>query len=386
MDEHLAILGHDLRNELSAITGLADIIEFVSKDPEIRECTRQIRNHNQFMFELANAMVVSAKAGSGAPTLSPMSFWNMIADLTAGLTIGPDRPPVALTAVGMIPEKVMGDGLMLRQIFTNLVGNAVRFTREGGVRVCLEYAGDAKAMHVTISDTGPGMTAEQLSRLFRPDWNIHREGASPGGHGLGLWIARRLIDQLGGDIKVCSMVGHGTVIAVGIPCAVVEGARMVSEADLRQAMTAAGSVGMTAKGRLAGLRILVADDVPANRLIAATLLKRRGASVTLANDGVEAVRLAQAAQDGGRPFDVMLFDFHMPNMDGAQAAEVLRSKGCVAPILCWTASSSPTLNNLSKVFTSVLDKPVETERFYAVVEKHSSQAGRKPLRGSSEAG
>jgi len=370
MDENLSILGHDLRNELSAIAGLAELIEVASKDSEIKEYARQIRNHNHFMVDLVNGMVVSAKAGGIKPTLMPMSVWNLVGDVTAGLMVGADRPPVALVALKEIPEEIISDALMLRQILTNLVGNAVRFTREGGVRVHLEFESERRVMRFTISDTGPGMTTKQLAQLFQPDRNIHRDEATPGGHGLGLWIARKMVDHLGGQISVRSMVGHGTVIAVQIPCEVAENSRMLSEQELRQAMVVGRSIGTAPRECFAGMRVLVADDVSANRLIAATLLKRRGASVSLAVDGIEAVRLAQVAQEGGRPFDLILMDYHMPNMDGAVAANILRKDGCVAPILCWTAASSPSLSRMPDVFSTVMDKPLESEKFYAVLERY----------------
>jgi CheY-like chemotaxis protein len=377
MEEHLAILGHDLRNELSAISGLADIIESLTSEPEVKKFARLIQNHNLFMMDLVNGLVIAAKAGGVAPSPAPMSVWDLVNSVIAGLSIGKHRPPVVVAAISSLPELIVADGLILRQVFTNLVGNAVRFTSEGGVRLCLEYNTIRQMLRVTIADTGPGMSAEQLANLFEPDRQIHRDQASPGGHGLGLWIARRLIDVIGGTIAVQSLVGHGTVIALEIPCLAAERSRLLSEEELRQTAGTFSVDEEPTHQSFAGLRVLVADDVPTNRLIAATLLKRRGASVTLAEDGASAVRMAKFAQEGGRPFDVMVFDYHMPNMDGAQAAEILRKEGCVVPILCWTSASSPVFRRLTDMFTAVLEKPTEPARFYAVLERCINEPGQR---------
>jgi CheY-like chemotaxis protein/anti-sigma regulatory factor (Ser/Thr protein kinase) len=371
MDEHLAIIGHDLRSELHSISALTQLIDLLGAHPEVQGFTEQIRNHTQFMYDMVDGLVVRAKSEGIEPTLTQVSVWNLVADVARGLAIHNRATPIVITAIGRIPDALISDSILLRQILTNVMGNAVRFTSEGGIRTYVEYLCASRQLRIRIADTGAGMSPEQLAQVFCPDLQLHRQGAKPGGHGLGLWIARFLVGRLSGTITVHSLSGHGTHIEVIIPAETGPQARMCTEAELRQSMPQNQLSGsLKDQGSFAGLRFLVADDVSANRLLAATLLKHRSASVTLAEDGFEAVQMARLAQQGHRPYDLMLFDFHMPNMDGLEAAECLRQEDCTAPILLWTSMISLRPDQCLDAFTAVLKKPCDSEHFYKMITKY----------------
>ena len=371
MDEHLAIIGHDLRSELHSISALTQLIDLLSAHPEVQGFTEQIRNHSQFMFDLVNGLVVRAKSEGIEPTLAQLSIWNLVTDVAQSLAIHNRATPIVTTAIGRIPEVLISDSILLRQILTNVMGNAVRFTSEGGIRIYIEYLCASRQLRIRITDTGVGMSPEQSAQAFCPDHQLHRPGATPGGHGLGLWIAGFLVSRLAGAITVQSLAGHGTIIEVIIPAEPSPQTRMCCEAELRRSMPQHQLSGsLKDQGSFAGLRFLVADDVSANRLLAATLLKHRSASVTLAEDGSEALQLARIAHHGHRPYDLMLFDFHMPNMDGLEAAECLRQEGCIAPILLWTSMIALRQDQCLDAFTAVLKKPCDSEHFYKIITKY----------------
>lgn len=363
MDEHLAMLGHDLRSELSTIMGISELIELASTDRnEIREFARIIQNHNQYMLDLVNGLVVSAKAGGIQPRLVPVDTARLALAVIQGIAANPRRTPVALAIVGSIPVHIHSDALLLRQILTNLVGNAVRYTKEGGVRLLLAYAEAANRLRLTITDTGPGMDESAISRSAEPDRGIHGTEPGTGRHGLGLWIARRLTALLQGEIAIQSLPGHGTAVTVSLPAGDVSQEPRIDDDAFRAAARLDSGPGRAQIGALTGLRILVADDTPSNRLFAATLLKRCGASVSLAEDGLVALEVWRKAAEGGRPFDAIIFDQTMPRLTGTQAAETLRQEGVRVPILVWSADEH-IADHLPPCFTAFIAKPAEAAVF-----------------------
>jgi CheY-like chemotaxis protein/anti-sigma regulatory factor (Ser/Thr protein kinase) len=248
------------------------------------------------------------------------------------------------------PEFWLADALRLRQILSNLVGNAVKFTERGSITVAAA-AECGPALRLTVRDTGIGIAKEQQEEIFKPfrqaDGSISRKY---GGTGLGLAISRRLVDLMQGRLWVESRPGEGSVfhvIAPAMPCAAPQ--RAESQPG--------------AAPRIRALRILLAEDNPVNQRVAAALLGKRGHEVVIARHGAEALDRMAA-----EPFDVVLMDVQMPVMDGLEATRKIREResalGRHTPILAFTAHAMKGDRErcLAAGMDDYLTKPVEPQR------------------------
>jgi CheY-like chemotaxis protein len=265
-----------------------------------------------------------------------------------GTTLELERGPA-------VPEWIQGDPTRLRQIMTNLVGNAVKFTEGGSVR-CRLFA-EREMLSFEVSDTGLGMTRETVARLFRP----FMQGDSTttrkfGGTGLGLVITRRLVEAMGGQISVESERGRGSRFTVTLPF-------VLAPAPHTEALDGVS----TSPPR----RVLLVEDNLVNQMVARKLLEKLGHEVTLAGDGQQAI---EACAEG--TFDLVLMDCHMPVMDGFEATRRLRSAGFRKPIVALTAAVSNDDRDhcLNSGMSSVLSKPLRLDRLAEVL----AEAGPRP--------
>jgi CheY-like chemotaxis protein len=269
-----------------------------------------------------------------------------------------------------IPTHLQGDALRLQQILTNLVGNAVKFTPTGSVRVTVDCvpppsheAEAAARLRATPSvrvafqviDTGIGVSEEQRERLFRPfsqaDSSITR---LYGGTGLGLAISQRLLTVMGGALTMHSVPSEGSTFRFALDFEVAGAVLSASE------LTAAGPEGTAPRFR--GQRVLVVEDNPFNQQVARELLERAGLQVTIASDGVQAIE----ALDGSDGFDLVLMDVQMPVMDGIEATHRIRTLSAhpSVPILAMTANASQDDRQrcLEAGMLDVIAKPIVPER------------------------
>jgi CheY-like chemotaxis protein len=237
-----------------------------------------------------------------------------------------------------VPEHILSDPTRLRQILMNLVGNALKFTEEGGVTITAgvtELNGQSRLV-IDIEDTGPGMTQEQAAHLFKAfgqsDETMTRKF---GGTGLGLTICRRLSGLMGGDTTLLrAEEGKGSCFRVELPLVAVPGSAMISHLDIVAATSTTASTSSAVK--LTG-QILFAEDGLDNQRLIAFHLKMGGAQVTIADNGRIALEMIDKAAADGTPYDLLVTDMQMPEMDGYTLARTLRERGSTIPIVALTA-------------------------------------------------
>ena len=244
---------------------------------------------------------------------------------------------------GTIPDSIQSDPTRLRQILLNLVGNAVKFTKVGSVRLVVslqEADANGPMLQFQVIDTGIGMSEQTLQRIFRPftqaDASTTRQF---GGTGLGLTISKRLAELIGGAITVQSTLGVGTTFTVRVPTGPMDNAQLldaptecVSASETRETEHSPGVSGLPH-----GCRVLLAEDGPDNQRLIAFILRKAGAEVSVAENGRQAIDLALAHADQDRPFDAILMDMQMPVTDGYEATQELRRRGYSGPVIALTA-------------------------------------------------
>jgi signal transduction histidine kinase/ActR/RegA family two-component response regulator len=339
----LANMSHEIRTPMTAILGFADLLTEPGQSPAERlECVRIIQRSGEHLLSIINDILDLSKIESGHMTTDRIrcSPLRIVADVTSLM-----RPKAAAKGLSLsvscpdpVPETILTDPTRLRQVLMNLVSNAVKFTEDGGVTIAVsleQKPGTEPALVIEVRDTGIGMTPEQIGRIFQPfvqaDSSTSRRY---GGTGLGLSISRRLARMLGGDISITSEPGLGSQVAARFAAGPLDGVRLVhfgGEA-LADEAAPAGPDRIGLRGR-----ILLAEDGPDNQRLIAFHLRKAGAAVDIAENGRIAVDRALGALASGRPYDLIIMDMQMPELDGYAAAAELRRRGYAGPIVALTA-------------------------------------------------
>jgi len=358
--DFLANMSHEIRTPMTAILGFTDLLseDCAPTTPVERkhEYLRTIKRNGDHLLTLINDILDLSKIEAGKMTVeqAPMNLDRLLQDVEALMRLRTEARGIGLTFVrtGTLPTTIHSDPVRLKQVLVNLVGNAIKFTHEGGVTIRVSadpYSPDGGTIRFDVTDTGIGMTPDQLGRIFQA---FEQADASTsrryGGSGLGLRISRSLAKLLGGDVTVTSEQGKGSTftltIATGIgecgggaetalPCAVPE----VGEVKPRRESTG------VAAPALAGMRILVAEDGIDNQRLISFHLRRAGADVRTVENGrlaVEALTIDGTVEGAlliPPPVDLLLTDMQMPEMDGYTAVSLLRAKGSTLPIVALTA-------------------------------------------------
>jgi signal transduction histidine kinase/DNA-binding response OmpR family regulator len=375
--EFLANMSHEIRTPMTAIVGFADMmmLQANSNAPDHAECIQAIRRNARHLLELINEILDISKIEAGQMTCERIRCDLPLLLAEVALLMRSRAAESALTFKvsfkGNIPRYIYTDPLRLRQILMNLVGNAIKFTTNGAVELIVrcDRSGDSSVLRIDVKDTGIGMTAEQLSRIFQPFTQGEQSTTRKfGGTGLGLTISRRLARLLGGDIGVTSRLGAGSTFGVSIDSGAIKDSDMVSnltEATLPAVVVDSGSLEIPLQGR-----ILLAEDGRDNRRLLSTHLKMAGAQVVLAENGQAAVNLAVAEK-----FNLILMDMQMPVMDGYTAVHELRRRGINVPIIALTAyaMAEDRAKCMASGCTDYLSKPVERQVLLQTIKYHLGQ-------------
>ena len=354
--EFLANMSHEIRTPMTAILGFADVLlGSVNRHADV-EAAGTIKRNGEYLLELISDILDLSKIEAGKLKVERISCspCQVLADVASMMRGRADARGLVLDLeyIGSIPETIQSDPVRLRQVLINLVGNAVKFTHRGSVRIaasCLRDAEDPK-LQFDVIDTGIGMTQEQIANLFRPfiqaDLSTTRRY---GGTGLGLAISKRLAEALGGAIAVTSKAKEGSTFSLTVATGPLDGVRML-RSPRKTVAAAEKHVQAASQSRVRlDCRVLLVEDGPDNQRLISFLLRKAGAEVTTVENGKVALGQALATFPGwGRrhddptePFDVILMDMHMPVMDGYEATRRLRQEGYTDPIIALTAQATP---------------------------------------------
>jgi signal transduction histidine kinase/CheY-like chemotaxis protein len=377
--EFLARMSHEIRTPMNAIIGITGIVHRrLSELPhdvpgleEIRENILRIETSSQHLLGLLNDILDLSKIEAGRIDITEEVLeLPKLAEMVDGII----RPRCAEKVIEFLtdfeefkPSAFLSDALRLRQVLINLLGNAVKFTPEGG-RISfrikrLDRQEGKSLIRFVVSDTGIGIAPENLEAIFKPF--EQGSGAVPrqyGGTGLGLSISRRIVQLLGGDISVESAPGKGSRFSFELW---LKEAESEKETEIRDENFA---------GKFRGRKILLVDDMEINRMIVADMVENTGADIVEAADGVAAVEIFKASAEG--EIDVILMDVQMPSMDGYEATSLIRAlprrdaKTVIIIALTANAFKEDMDKAVRSGMNSHLAKPVEIETLLGALARY----------------
>jgi signal transduction histidine kinase len=336
--QFLANMSHELRTPMTAIIGYTEVlVEDASLTPEAREQSTTILRNARHLLELVNEVLDLAKVEAGAMQADPVDFspQELLQSVLDLLQVQARTKGILLRLEAQaLPACIRSDQHRIRQVLLNLVGNAVKFTDTGGVvlrATARPLPAGTMALCCDVVDTGAGIAPQRLHELFQPfaqvDTSMSRRH---GGTGLGLAISRKIAQLLGGDIEVTSSLGTGSTFTLTVPIEVRDAASSPLEPTTFGPKTLSG-------------RILLAEDGKDNQKLFAHVLRKAGAEVLLADNGMEAVNLLCNNGDplagliDPPPCDLVLMDMQMPVLDGYDATRRLRELGLTIPVVALTA-------------------------------------------------
>jgi PAS domain S-box-containing protein len=365
--DFLANMSHEIRTPMNAILGFTEVLRrgYHRSDEEMRKHLNTIHSSGKHLLELINDILDLAKVEAGRMEVEriPCAPDAVVREVVEVLNVRAQEKGITLhlDCPAAIPETVESDPVRLRQIVTNLVGNAIKFTEQGGVTVLLALRdeGAGPRLAIDVVDSGIGIPANKLESVFDPFTQAESSTTRKyGGTGLGLTISRRFARALGGDITVSSEMGKGSVFMVRVDPGPLDGVRMLTPEEVMAAAArvadAANEAWVFTRGR-----VLVVDDGAENRELVRLVLEEAGLEVAEAENGKVGAEKALA-----EAFDVVLMDVQMPVMDGTTATRLLRSRGMNQPIFALTANAmkgfEAELNDAG--FTGHMTKPVDIDQ------------------------
>ncbi len=359
----LANTSHEIRTPLNGLVGLARLARQPGLDATRREhYLQQIDDSAQALSGVIGDILDLSKIEAGKLRLEAIDFdlHALLESIDHGYAALAEARALSLETVVRdgVPRRVRGDPARLRQVLSNFLSNALKFTEQGRVRIEVRPL-DAVSLRFEVSDSGPGIEPAIQAQLFTPFMQADASTTRRfGGTGLGLSICRELAALMGGAVGVDSIPGHGSRFWAELPLPASEGA---SPDSAFAAMPQRASP-------LAGLRVLIAEDNPVNMLIAVALLEQWGVQAVQAGNGAQAVSLVNAQADSGAPFDLVLMDVQMPVMGGYEAARELRRRHAAQalPIIALTAAALASERDeaLASGMNDFLTKPIDAQRLH----------------------
>jgi PAS domain S-box-containing protein len=364
--EFLANMSHEIRTPMNSILGFTELLKrgYGRSEVEAKKYLNTIHSSGRFLLGLINDILDLSKVEAGHLEVEriPCAPHIVCAEVVHVLAVKAREKGVAVDVAAStdIPETIHSDPARLRQVVTNLVGNAIKFTEHGSVTVSLAVASrTASTLTISVSDTGIGVSPDKLPTLFDPfvqaDASITRRF---GGTGLGLAISRRFVRALGGDIVATSEPGKGSTFTVTLDTGSLAGVRWLRPDEIA-GLTEPDVAPASTQWQLPAARILVVDDGPENRELVSLVLQEHGLQVDEAENGALGAEKALA-----HAYDAILMDMQMPVLDGFEATCLLRAKGVTTPIIALTANAMKGFEQevLAAGCSLYLTKPIDIDR------------------------
>ena len=360
-DEFLASMSHELRTPLASIIGNCEYLQEKEEDSEKLNVLQTIGAAGKSQVALVNDILDMSKIQSGKFSIDEFSYdlSEVLQNIEKMVSVRARDAGLELVFKRESTENflLLGDANRISQILINLLTNAIKFTSSGSVR--LTCWNSAKQLHFKVEDSGIGMSADTLKRVFNAFEQADGSISSRfGGTGLGLYISLNLAEMMGGMIDVSSEEGVGSIFQLTIP--------------YKPSSTPAAAIEENHKDQLQHNEmyvghVLIAEDTPELQLLERRILERVGVTVEIANDGVEAVELAEQ-----HSFDLILMDMQMPKMDGIEATQVLRERNITTPVVALTANVMQKHRDLFSQAgcDGFLSKPIDRQELHSILGKY----------------